>query len=129
MADDTDRLEEQDRVDGAALEDDPTDSFDLEYTERIRIGVSRGEEAVEVGPPREYPDRADIAVQPVSSEEARIGLSIDAMAGDHATGHVDVELTPAEAQLLRDRLNETVRWVANTADDKTAHGENSSSDG
>jgi len=34
------------------------------------------------------------------------------MAGDHGTGHADVELTPTEARTLRDRLDEIVRWIA-----------------
>ncbi|OVE84718.1 hypothetical protein [Natronolimnobius baerhuensis] len=124
MADDTDQLEERDRGDGSHLEgvsdadDDPTDSFDLEWAERVRIGVSRGEEDLEIGPPREYPNRADIAVRPVSADSTRIGLSIDVMASDYGAGHADVELTPAEARTLRDRLDETVRWMTDTEGDE-----------
>ncbi|QLK27508.1 hypothetical protein HYG81_07880 [Natrinema zhouii] len=103
------------------LEADPTDSFDLEHTERVRVGVTRGETDLELGPPRDYPDRADISVRPESNGgdergSHRVVLSIDAMAGDHGTGHADAELTPAEARALRDQLDETVRWM--TEDDR-----------
>lgn len=97
------------------IEDDPTDSFDLEHTERVRIGVTRGETDLELGPPRDYPDRADVTVRPESADGHRLVLSIDAMAGDHGTGHADAELTPTEARTLRDRLDEIVRWM--TEDD------------
>lgn len=93
-------------------DDDPTDSFDLEHAQRVRVGVTRGESDLEFGPPREYPDRADVSVRPERSDDHRIVLSIDAMAGDHATGHADIELTPAEACTLGDRLEETVRWMS-----------------
>ncbi|SEW13578.1 hypothetical protein [Natrinema salifodinae] len=109
-------------------ERDPTDSFDLERSERVRVGVTRGERSLELGPPRDFPDRADVAVRPKSDEAdegdgengeddaadkggARLVLSIDAMAGDHGRGYVDAELTPREARALRDRLDETVRWM------------------
>lgn len=98
-----------------SIEDDPTDSFDLEHTERVRIGVTRGETDLELGPPRDYPDRADVTVRPESADGHRLVLSIDAMAGDHGTGHADLELTPTEARTLRDRLDEIVRWM--TEDD------------
>lgn len=98
------------------LEADPTDSFDLEHAERVCVGVTRGETDLELGPPRDYPDRADVSVRPESDGgdergSHRVVLSIDAMAGDHGTGHVDAELTPAEARALRDQLDETVRWM------------------
>ncbi|ARS89377.1 hypothetical protein [Natrarchaeobaculum aegyptiacum] len=105
-------MEEDTTADDAASIDDPTDSLDLECTERVEIGVTRGETDLEMGPPRDYPDRADVAVRPVADDGDRIVLSIDAMAGDHATGHADVTLTPAEARTLRDHLERTVRWMA-----------------
>lgn len=107
--------------DSDPIEDDPTDSFDLEYTERVRVGVTRGETDLEIGPPRDYPDRADVSVRPESTDGHRIVLSIDAMAGDHGTGHADVELTPAEARALRDKLDEIVRWMTED-DDPAADG-------
>ncbi len=94
-----------------ATEEARTDSFDLEDAERVRIGVTRGELDLEMGPPREYPERADISVRPEAEDRHRVVLSIDAMAGDHATGHADVELTPTEARRLRERLGEVVRWM------------------
>ncbi|WP_137289154.1 hypothetical protein [Natronorubrum halophilum] len=97
------------------IDADPTDSFDLEHAERVQMGVTRGETDIELGPPRDYPDRADVSVRPESTGGHRIVLSVDAMAGDHGMGHVDVELTPAEARALRDHLDETVRWM--TEDD------------
>ncbi|ELY80887.1 hypothetical protein [Natrinema gari] len=99
-----------------SVEGDRTDSFDLEYTERVRIGVTRGETDLELGPPRDYPDRADVSVRPESADEHRVVLSIDAMAGDHGTGHADVELTPTEARTLRDRLDDIVRWMTEADD-------------
>lgn len=92
------------------MDDDPADSFDLERPDRVRIGVTRGEFDLELGRPREYPDRADVSVRPEESDSVR--LSVDAMAGDHGTGHADVELTLEEARSLRDRLEETVRRMA-----------------
>lgn len=100
------------------IEEDPTDAIDLERTERVHIGVTRGETDLELGPPRDYPDRADVSVRPESDGDERIVMSIDAMAGDHGTGHADVELTPAEARRLRDRLEETIRWMPEDAADR-----------
>ncbi|WP_254761894.1 hypothetical protein [Natrinema marinum] len=96
---------------GPPLTEDPTDSFDLECPERVQIGVTRGETDLETGPPRDYPDRAELSVRPESAEGHRVIVSVDAMAGDHATGHADVALTPAEARTLRDRLDDIVRWM------------------
>ncbi|THE62779.1 hypothetical protein D8Y22_22200 [Salinadaptatus halalkaliphilus] len=105
------------------LEDDPTDSFDLEHSDRVQIGVTRGETDLEMGPPREYPDRGDVSVRPASvddwsdrseADSNRLVLSVDAMAGDHATGHADVVLTPAEASTLASTLSQTVRWMTET---------------
>ncbi|WP_254525120.1 hypothetical protein [Natrinema caseinilyticum] len=95
-----------------SIEENPTDSFDLEHPERVEIGVTRGETDLEIGPPRDYPDRADISVRPESDGGHRVIVSIDAMAGDHGTGHADVALTPAEARAFRDHLDDTVRWMA-----------------
>ncbi|MFB1063821.1 hypothetical protein [Natrinema sp. H-ect4] len=100
------------REEPTVTEEARTDSFDLEHSERVRVGVTRGETDLEVGPPRDYPDRADVSVRPESTDGNRVVLSIDAMAGDHGTGHADVELTPTEARTLRDRLDEIVRWIA-----------------
>lgn len=103
--------------DAGSIDGDPTDSVDLECTERIEIGVTRGETDLEMGPPRDYPDRADVALRPVADDGNRVVLSIDAMAGDHATGHADVVLTPAEARTLRDQLERTVRWMSGPDDE------------
>jgi len=97
------------------IEEARTDSLDLEDAGRARIGVTRGELDLEMGPPREYPDRADLSVRPEAGDRSRVVMSIDAMAGDHATGHADVELTPTEARRLRECLGEVVRWM--TEDD------------
>lgn len=102
------------------IEEARTDSFDLEHAERVRIGVTRGEIGLELGPPRDFPDRADVSVRPESADGHRLVLSIDAMAGDHGTGHADVELTPTEVRALRDQLDETVRWM--TEDEGTEPG-------
>lgn len=102
-----------------SIEDKRTDSFDLELSERVEIGVTRGETDLEIGPPRDYPDRADVSVRPESDADAatdhRVIVSIDAMVGDHGTGHADIALTPAEARTFREYLDETVRWM--TEDD------------
>ncbi|TMT87630.1 hypothetical protein E2L06_13960 [Haloterrigena sp. H1] len=97
------------------IEDKRTDSFDLELSERVEIGVTRGETDLEIGPPRDYPDRADVSVRPESETDHRVIVSIDAMVGDHGTGHADIALTPAEARTFREYLDETVRWM--TEDD------------
>ncbi|MEY7848557.1 hypothetical protein AB7C87_05055 [Natrarchaeobius sp. A-rgal3] len=94
--------------------DVPTDSFDLEYSDRVRVGVTRGEYDLEIGPPREYPDRGDLSVRPDTDGDGLILLSVDAMAGDHGTGHADVTLTLEEGRALRDLLDETIRWMGET---------------
>ncbi|WP_265108702.1 hypothetical protein [Halosolutus halophilus] len=109
MPADSNRAEEPDPI-----EEDPTDTLDLEHPDDVQIGVTRGEADIEIGPPRDYPDRADISVRP---EDERVVLSVDAMAGDHGTGHVDATLTPAEARQLSERLAATARWM--TEDDPT----------
>ena len=72
-------------------EADPTGTIDLEHAERVRIGVTRGEENLEVGPPRDYPDRADVSVRSETNGEGRVVVSLDAMAGDHGRGVGAVE--------------------------------------
>lgn len=105
----------EDGSEPTAVEDDPADSIDLDHPERVRIGVTRGETDLEIGPPRDYPDRADVSIRP---DGRRLVLSVDAMAGDHGTGHADVELTPAEAHTLRASLEEVVDRL--TDEDPTA---------
>ncbi|QFU81555.1 hypothetical protein [Natronorubrum aibiense] len=102
------------------IAEDPTDSFDLEHPEHVEVGVTRGETDLEFGPPRDYPDRADVSVRPEDDGGHRLVMSIDAMAGDHGTGHADVTLTPAEARALRDQLDETVRWMTEDDAEPTA---------
>lgn len=103
MPSDPNRAEEPDPI-----ETDPTDTLDLAYPEEIQFGVTRGETDLEIGPPRDYPDRADVSVRP---EDNRMVLSVDAMAGDYGLGHVDATLTPEEARTLSERLSETARWM------------------
>ena len=114
MADDDTHDEEP-----TPIEEKRTDSFDLELSERVEIGVTRGETDLEIGPPRDYPDRADVSVRPESEADAdadhRVIVSIDAMVGDHGRGYADIALTPAEARTFRESLDETVRWM--TEDD------------
>ncbi len=110
--------EQPEESEPARITEDPTDSFDLEHPERVEVGVTRGETDLEFGPPRDYPDRADVSVRPEDDGGNRLVVSIDAMAGDHGTGHADVTLTPAEARALRDHLDETVRWMTE-ADETT----------
>ncbi|MGM0388016.1 MAG: hypothetical protein ACQEP0_05735 [Natrinema limicola] len=112
MADDDTHDEEP-----TPIEEKRTDSFDLELSERVEIGVTRGETDLEIGPPRDYPDRADVSVRPESETDHRVIVSIDAMVGDHGTGHADIALTPAEARMLREYLDETVRWMTEDDDD------------
>lgn len=85
---------------------DETETLDLERPEEVQFGVTRGENDLEIGPPRDYPDRADVSVRQSGDD---VVLSVDAMAGDHGTGHVDATLTPEEARHLSDRLAETAR--------------------
>lgn len=83
-----------------------TGSIDIAHPERVGVGVTRGETERSIGRPRDYPDRADLSV---GTSDGRIGLTIDTMAGDHGTGHADVELTPEEARELRGLLEEAIR--------------------
>jgi hypothetical protein len=47
-------------------------------------------------------------------------LSVDAMAGDHGTDHVDATMTPAEGRRLSAQLAEIGRWMTeNDAADDT----------
>ncbi|MFC6716233.1 hypothetical protein ACFQGT_08000 [Natrialbaceae archaeon GCM10025810] len=94
-------------TDGPA--DAPGDSFDLSNPDRVRVGVTHGEDDLEVGEPGEYPDGADVMIRP---EGESVLFTVDVRAGDHATGHADVPLTLEEARDLRDLLDETVRRVA-----------------
>jgi len=76
---------------------------------RPGVSLSGDEEHSQVlGPPREYPDRADLSVR---RDGDRLVLSIDAMAGDHGTGHADVTVTRAEARALATRLAEAADRV------------------
>jgi hypothetical protein len=95
--------------DADPAEEDPTDTLDLTRPETVQIGVTRGETDLEIGPPRDYPNRADVSIRP--TDEAVV-LSIDTMAGDHGTGHADATLTIAEARQLSERLLDTVRWMS-----------------
>ncbi|MFC4989864.1 MULTISPECIES: hypothetical protein [Saliphagus] len=83
-------------------------SIDVDHPERVGVGVTRGETERSIGRPRDYPDRADLSVGTV---EGRIGLTVDTMAGDHGTGHADVELTVGEARELRELLEEALESV------------------
>lgn len=87
-------------------ETDPMETLDLERPAEIQFGVTRGEHDLEIGPPRDYPDRADVSVR---SADEHVVLSVDAMAGDHGRGHVDATLTSEEARRLSDRLAEAAR--------------------
>ena len=91
------------------MADDPTDSIDVANPDRVAVGVTRGESDLEVGKPHDYPDRADVSLKPVADD--RVLLTVDVIAGDHGTGHADVELSVEEAGRLRDLLDETVRWM------------------
>ncbi|WP_425606474.1 hypothetical protein [Halomontanus rarus] len=94
---------------GTIMTDDPTNSIDLEHADRVRVGVTRGETARSIGRPRDYPDRSDVSVEP--AREGRVLLSLNTMAGDHGTGHADIEFTLEEARQLRELLDETVREI------------------
>lgn len=109
MSDETNHSEPRD-----SIEADPTDTLDLAEPDTVRIGVTRGERDIEIGPPRDYPDRADISVRP---EDDRIVVSVDAMAGDHGRGHVDATLTKAEAEQLSERLANAARMTTDTQPD------------
>ncbi|MCL9815431.1 hypothetical protein [Natronocalculus amylovorans] len=77
---------------------DPLATIDLTRPGRVRIGATRGEFNTEIGRPREYPDSVDLSVQ--TGTDSQILLTIDATAGDHATGHADIELTESDAEAL-----------------------------
>ncbi|WP_049922926.1 hypothetical protein [Halopiger djelfimassiliensis] len=107
-----DDTEDQSKRPRESVEEPLDASLDLEQANRVRIGVSRGEATLEIGPPRDYPDRADLSVRPDDGGR-RLVVSIDATAGDHGTGHADVELTPTEVQALQDRLERVGQVLAN----------------
>jgi len=88
--------------------DDGTDARDVTHPDRVTVRVTHGEESISVGGPGDYPDRAEVTIEP-GSEFVQVRL--DASSGDHGTAHADVDLTPAEARTLRDLLDETVRWM------------------
>lgn len=92
------------------MDDDPADSITLDHPERTSVGVNVGTFEYTLGQPREKPDFADVTVEAADSDH--VHLSIDATAGDHGTGHADVELTRSEARALRDLLDETLRWMS-----------------
>lgn len=105
-----------------------TDEIDLDHPDRVQIGVSRGETDAEIGRPRDYPDRADLSVSP--TDEGRILVTLDAMAGDHGAGHADTELSVDDARRLRDVLDETVRWMIDgeEGDDSSATADHDADD-
>ncbi|WP_138004968.1 hypothetical protein [Halalkalirubrum salinum] len=82
------------------MDDTPetTETIELDYAERVRIGATRGEFNTEIGRPREYPDSADVTVTTEMGD--RVVITVDATAGDHATGHADIELSTADATAL-----------------------------
>lgn len=94
---------------------DSTDSFDLENPDEVHVGVSRGELDLEIGPPRDHPDRADVSVRPESND--RVVLTVDVAAADHAIGHADVPFSLSDARTLRDVLDETIRWMSEDANE------------
>lgn len=75
-----------------------SETIELDYAERVRIGATRGEFNTEIGRPREYPDSADVTVTTEMGD--RVVMTVDATAGDHATGHADIELSIADADEL-----------------------------
>ena len=90
-------------------DDDPTETIDLSHPDRVRIGATRGEFNTHIGKPRDYPDSADVTVGP--GEDGHVLITVDAMAGDHGTGHADIELTVPEARTLQQYLGETMEWI------------------
>ncbi|MCU4925734.1 hypothetical protein OB905_07010 [Halobacteria archaeon AArc-dxtr1] len=97
------------------MTDDPTDSIDLEHAAGVTVGATRGEFDTEIGPPRDYPDRAELSVSldgdgGVEGETGLV-LAVDVAAGDHAVGRADVPLSVTEARTLRDALDEAIRQV------------------
>lgn len=75
-----------------------TETIELDHAERVRIGATRGEFNTEIGRPREYPDSADVTV--TTEMDDRVVVTVDATAGDHATGHADIELSVEDADKL-----------------------------
>ena len=86
--------------------DDEARAISLSTTDRARVGVSRGEFDVEIGGREEYPDRDDLGVG--ETEDGRVHLSVDVLAGDFGTGNADLVLTPEEASALRSALESTI---------------------
>ena len=84
MTPDPNRSEKSDPV-----ETNPTETLALEHPDEIQFGITRGESDLEIGPLRDDPDQVDVSIRP---EDERVVRSVDAMAGDHGTGHVDTPL-------------------------------------
>ncbi|WP_418279952.1 hypothetical protein [Halorubrum sp. DTA98] len=78
-------------------------TIDLDRTALAAVGATRGEREVEIGPPSDQPDHAELTVR---RGDDGIVCSVDVTAGDLGTGHADVTLTDGEARSLRVALEE-----------------------
>lgn len=80
-------------------------TIDLTHPEASGVGSTRGEVEVEVGPPSDRPDHAELTLR---RNDDGVICSIDVSAGDLGTGHADVTLTDSEARVLRDALDDLI---------------------
>lgn len=81
---------------------DEGETIDVRRAAMAAVGATRGELEVEIGPPNDRPDHAEVTVR---RDEAEIVCSVDVAAGEHGTGHADVTLSESEALALRDALD------------------------
>ncbi|GAB6878460.1 hypothetical protein JCM17823_07340 [Halorubrum gandharaense] len=94
------------------------ETIDLDRPADAGVGATRGEISVEVGPPDDRPNHAELTVREPDAGDGAGGddgaddgvvLSVDVVAGDHGTGHADVTLSPSDVRRLRaalDRVSE-----------------------
>ena len=77
------------------------ETIDLTRAALAAVGATRGEREVEIGPPSDQPDHAELTVR---RDESGVVCSVDVTAGEHGTGHADVTLSESEVRALRDAL-------------------------
>ncbi len=84
-------------------DDTEGESIGVSAPNRAVVGATRGEREVEIGPPSDQPDYAEVTV---TRGDDGVVLSVDVTAGDLGTGHADVTLSGAEAAALADALSD-----------------------
>ena len=100
-------------------QDHEGETIDLDRPADAGVGATRGEISVDVGPPEDRPNHAELTVREADEDsdtgaddddatngaEDGIVLSVDVVAGDHGTGHADVTLSPSDVRRLQAALD------------------------